>query len=123
MNRYAFLAMLALLVTACDSTKSLPGGYELEKWEDGTTFYLNTPGNTTKNGAGAIDGTVQHIAWNKEIIAAERCATFRGDPDGWMIINVKTKEITGPLSAAQFSELRSKANLQIKTAAEAWSGL
>jgi hypothetical protein len=123
MNRYALLAILALLVTACGLTKSMPGGYELEKWEDGTTFYLNAPGNTTQNGGGAIEGTVQHIAWNSEIIAAERYANFRGDPDGWMIINVKTKEISGPLSETKFSELRSKANLQVKTAAEAWSAL
>jgi hypothetical protein len=123
MNRYAFLATLTLLVTACGSTKRLPGGYELERWEDGTTFYLNAPGNNTRSGGGAIEGTVQRIAWNKEIIAAERYATFRGDPDGWMIINVKTKDMTGPLSETQFSELRSKSNLQVKTAVEAWSGL
>lgn len=95
----------------------------LEKWEDGITFYLNAPGNTEQNGGGALEGTVQYIAWNKEIIAAKRYATFRGDPDGWMIINVKTKEISGLLSEAQFSELRSKTNLQVKTAGEAWSAL
>jgi hypothetical protein len=87
--RLASLAFLLVAVVGCSDTKSLPGNYKLERWEDNKTYYLLGPSKQSEDskGGGLIDGTVIRLAWNGEIIGAERHSTFRGDPDGWMIID------------------------------------
>lgn len=114
-------ALLAAL-TACGGDLRLPGGYLLERWEDGKTFYLWAPGDSRHEGGGAIDGTVQRIAWNNELIVAERYSTFRGDPDGWMAIDVKSHKVAGPLSSAEFSDIQAKHHFVIRSASDAWAG-
>jgi uncharacterized lipoprotein NlpE involved in copper resistance len=123
MRRIVALVCLLLTLVGCSNTKALPGSFELEKWEDGETYYINGPDGTKQDGGGAIEGTVMRLAWTSELIAAERYATFRGDKDGWMIINAKTKRVSGPLTEEAFSELRTKHQLQVMSAAEAWKKL
>ena len=115
--------VLLLAITACGNSKSLPGGFELLKWEDGKTFYLTGPGGKNQDGGGAIQGTVLELAWTGEVVAAKRYATFRGDPDGWMIIDTKTKQVSGPVPEEQFLALKAKHRLQVRSAADAWEML
>ena len=115
--------LVLLAISACSNSKSLPGGFELLKWEDGQTFYLTGPGRTNQDGGGTIQGTVLELAWNGEVIAAKRYATFRGNPDGWMIINTMTKQVFGPVSDEQFSTIKAKHRLQVRSALEAWEAL
>jgi hypothetical protein len=68
--------------------------------------YLTGPGSTNQDGGGAIDGSVLEMAWNGDVIAAKRYATFRGDPDGWMTIDTKTKKVAGPLTEEQFTTFK-----------------
>jgi len=119
------ISIIAIFVAfaGCSDTNTLPGGYKLERWEDGVTFYITGPDNSNQDGGGAIEGTVQRIAWNSKLIFAERYSTFRGDPDGWMIIDVESKEVSGPISDVEVEGLIKSHNLQVKTAQEAWSAL
>jgi hypothetical protein len=119
------LASLTLLVAlaGCDNTRSLPGGFALQMWEDGKTFYLVGPGGANQEGGGAIGGTVIRLAWNNELIAVERHANFRGDPDGWMVIDTATKHVTGPITAEQFGHLQAAHKLRVRAADEAWAEL
>jgi len=55
-----------------------------------------------KSGGGCIEGTVEEIGWTNGLIFARRYATYRGDPDGWMIIDVNKQSMSGPLSEAEF---------------------
>jgi hypothetical protein len=80
------------------------GRLQLEQWEDGNTYYLNKKGHKgSGSGGGLLDGTVQRIGWSQRYIVAKRYSTFRGDPDGWMVIDLQSGEITGPFSDAEFS--------------------
>lgn len=119
---WIYIAVIFVL-SACTPAKSLPGGFALEKWEDGVTFYLIGPGNLKQDGGGAIEGTVLRLAWNSDIIAADRYATFRGDPDGWMIIDTKAKRISGPISETEFERLKELHRLRVMTAQDAWNVL
>jgi hypothetical protein len=123
MSRIAAITILFFFIAGCSDTKSLPGGFDLEKWEDGITFYVTGPDGKNQDGGGAIEGTALRLAWNSDLIAVERYATFRGDKDGWMIIDVKTKKVSGPVSNEVFMELQNKYQLRVMTAMEAWEKL
>lgn len=118
------LAIFFLLgVTGCTDTKSLPGNYKLERWEDNKTYYLLGPSEQDVKGGGLIDGTILRIAWSDEVIFAERFSTFRGDPDGWMFIDIKSGKISGPISKSQFDIFVKKYHLQVKEVDQAWNEL
>lgn len=123
--RLPLAAFLVATVMGCSDTKSLPGDYKLERWEDGKTYYLLGPSKQFEGvkGGGLIDGMVVRMAWDSEIIAAERHATFRSDPDGWMIIDIKSGKISGPVSKPEFDAIRIKRHLDVKEINVAWEGL
>jgi len=72
-------------------------------------------------GGGVLEGGVEKIGWNDQYIVALRHATFRGDPDGWMKIDVHTKQITGPISEGDAIMLLS--NQHPRVAKVAWEDL
>jgi hypothetical protein len=121
MIRIAVGFALIAALTGCGRDLRLPGGYLLERWEDGKTFYLWAPGDSKREGGGAIEGTVKRIAWNDELIVAERYSTFRGDPDGWMAIDVKSHKVSGPLSNAEFSDIQAKYHFAKRSASDIWA--
>ena len=77
------------------NTKELAGQYSLHQFEGGL-YYVTKPGDD--GGGGILEGTVLEIGWNNDIILAKRRANFRGDPDGWMVINIAKREVSGPIS-------------------------
>ena len=72
---------------------------------------------------GAIEGTVDRIGWSERYIAVKRRSLFRGDPDGWMIIDLKSKVIVGPLSDEDFGDRSQSKDIETFTPAEAWEKL
>lgn len=119
----ALFVMLASLVACHDvlfrNAKRLPGDYELLKWEDGVTYYIGTL--IDEGGCGPIEGTVTQLGWSERLIVAKRRACFRGDPDGWMIIDAHTRQVSGPFTDAQLQALASVKAIATYSAAEAWS--
>jgi hypothetical protein len=87
----------------------------LERFDEGgtyTSYYVGAPGKSV-NGGGVFDGTVQEIGWNEDWILVRVRRVYRGDPDGWYVLNVKTGQIAGPL---QSSELKTNSAFsKIKT--------
>lgn len=120
---FLFTAFFLLGVVGCTNTKSLPGNYKLERWEDNKTYYLLGPSPQDGKGGGLIDGAVLRLAWNDEVIGVERFSTFRGDPDGWMVIDIKSGKISGPISKTEFDILSAKYHLQVKEVGQAWNEL
>ncbi|NJK93431.1 MAG: hypothetical protein HC904_17415 [Blastochloris sp.] len=99
--------LLALTVTSCMdadpfglSSRRIAGKYQLERFEGGN-YYLLKDGHEG-SGGGYLDGTILEIGWDSDTIAAKRCANFRGDPDGWMIIDLKSDKLTGPVTEEVF---------------------
>jgi hypothetical protein len=101
--------------------KRLPGGYELLKWEDNVTYYLTAPGKHEENGCGAIEGTVLEIGWTLRHVVAKRHSCFRGDPDGWMIVDTTTHNVSGPMTEAQLRANDDVKHIDVHSAAVAWS--
>ncbi len=99
-----YLSMLFLLcVVGCNqSQRTVAGPYRLELFEGGK-FYLEKAG-APATGGGCIEGTVEQIGWTNGFIFAKRYSTYRGDPDGWMIIDISKQSVTGPLSEAEFRQ-------------------
>lgn len=102
--------LVAPMITGCMdadpfglSRRRIAGKYHLEQFEGGS-YYLLKDGHEG-SGGGCIDGTVLEIGWDSNIIAAKRHANFRGDPDGWMIVDFKSEKMTGPLSENDFRKL------------------
>ena len=121
--RILLMAFFLLDVVGCTDTKSLPGSYKLERLGDNKTYYLLGPSQQDGEGGGLIDGTVLRLAWNDVVIGAERLSTFRGDPDGWMIIDIKSGKISGPISKLEFEIFLTKYQLQVKEVDQAWNEL
>lgn len=119
--------ILALLVVACDqdplgrSRKKVAGIYSLQRWEDGKTYYLDAKGD--RKSGGVLDGIVIQIGWNEHYIVAKRQSLFRGDPDGWMIINVHHLSIEGPFSDAIIRTRAETKGMDFLYPDEAWKKL
>jgi hypothetical protein len=118
----------ALLCSGCfpggGKERKLAGDFRLERWEDGTTYYLHRRGHDdSKEGGSIIGGTVVRIGWSSRYILAQRYSIFRGDPDGWMIIDVQSGSMTGPFTDAQFQTRPEPAGITTLPVAEAWRRL
>jgi hypothetical protein len=74
-------------------------------------------------GGSFIGGIVLRIGWNSRYVVAERYSFARGDPDGWMIIDVKTGGMTGPFPESEIEARPELQSIQIYGAAEAWKKL
>ena len=85
------------------SQRRVAGPYRLEKFDENGKFYLEKAG-VDAPGGGCIEGTVEEIGWTSGFIFARRHATYRGDRDGWMIIDVTNHSMTGPLPDAEFRQ-------------------
>src|SRR5690242_12124802 len=92
--------LLLLCALGCNqSQRTVAGPYRLEQFE--SKFYLEKAG-APETGGGCLEGTVEQIGWTNGFIFAKRYSTYRGDPDGWMVIDVVKQSMIGPLSEAEF---------------------
>jgi len=123
LGSWLVVILLAGLLVGCGHGRSIVGGYRLEQFEN-NHFYLHKDGvDDTKIGGSILEGIVLKIGWNERFIVAERYSFYRGDPDGWMIIDVRSGTITGPFKE---SELRARAEvrgIQTFPVSEAWEKL
>jgi hypothetical protein len=118
------LFLLTLLICGCGSERRIAGGFSLERWEDGSTFYLHKLGHDdSSHGGSIIEGNVLRIGWSNRFIVAERHSIFRGDPDGWMIIDLQSGAIRGPISEIELRNHPELREIQIYEASEAWKKL
>ena len=117
------LILAALLLSACfpfeGGSRDLPGPYELERSEDGETFWVNGPG-AESDGGGILHGAVTQVGWSQNHIVAYRKSTFRGDPDGWMVIDVEKQTVAGPLSDVELRKVVDIQGITLQPATEAW---
>lgn len=89
----------SILLCGCGQPTKLTGGYTLECSENGQ-YYVVAPGTTLDIG-GVFEGTIEMIGWNDVWILAKVNRIYDGDPDGWYALNVKTKQIRGPLRPSE----------------------
>ena len=95
------------------------GNYNLEQFEGGL-YYIQRSGHR-KDGGGYLDGTVEYLGWTDKEIFVKRRSTWRGDPDGWMVIDFQSDTVRGPFSEEAFRGRYPKAI--VVTPAEGWKRL
>lgn len=100
------------------STRDIQGAYELEQWEDGTTYYLRGPSHITSHGWGAIEGTVGRLGWAGDIILVWQ--TDCGSGCGWRIIDTKKEKISPIISQAKIDGDPLLSKITVYKAADAW---
>ena len=98
------------------------GSYCLMQWEDGQTYYL-MDGRGDDRPGGAIDGVVRAIAWGPDLILVDRKPLFGGDPDGWLVIDVRKHTVQGPVTHAEATATIARRSLRSATAPAAWKQL
>jgi hypothetical protein len=103
------------------STRDIKGEYELEQWEDGSTYYLKGPSALKHQAWGAIEGTVGRIGWSGDtiIVWQNDC----GSGEGWRIIDTKKKVISPIVSQERIDKDPSLKTIEMYTATEAWKKL
>jgi len=101
------------------SKRTIVAPFNLKKFE-GNMYFIQKNGHD-EDGGGIIAGHVLRIGWSKTLIFAKRYSTFRGDPDGWIIIDVQTQKIKGPLTDEAFSN--DYPNAVTMATEEAWKRL
>jgi hypothetical protein len=126
--RAIIVVFVMMLQTSCMdqdpfglSTRDIKGEYELEQWEDGSTYYLKGPSALKHQAWGAIEGTVGRIGWSGDtiIVWQNEC----GSGEGWRIIDTKKKVISPIVSQNQIDQDPNLKMITIYTASEAWDKL
>lgn len=121
----ALLIGLAFLLSGCGlQQRRIAGDYRLEQWEDFKTYYLHRRGHDdSAEGGSIIGGTVLQIGWSDRFIVAKRQSISRSDPDGWMIIDVRSDTMTGPFTDAEMRGRSDVQGIEILEVSEAWKKL
>jgi len=97
---------LLILMLGCGSNRMIiAGSYYLERFSENGKFYLRQRGD--RSTGGVFDGYLLQIGANQDIVVAYVRRLYRGDPDGWYMLNVKTGKVSGPLTE---NELRAVCN-------------
>lgn len=122
--RVLSLLCLTCFLSGCGNERTIKGAFRLEQWEDGETYYLHRRSqDDSASGGGIIEGTVRRLGWNNRFILVDRHSNYRGDPDGWMIIDVRSEKIIGPFTDAELRARSEASGIQTYRINEAWKKL
>lgn len=121
----ASLPFLAVVLSSCwmDADpfrlgyRRIAGEYELYESES-RHYYILREGESL-DGYGYVEGTVEELGWDTCRIFARRRSSF-GDL-GWMIIDLRSNVMEGPLSDEAFRSLFP--NAVVRAAKDAWEKL
>jgi len=120
------LATLAVILAGCDvdvfglDARPIVGDYKLLVWEGGKYSLIRD----TRDGCGVLGGTIRRIGWNDRVILAEQeTCDGEGARSGWMVVNVKTHAIEGPLEPGSIRARPELASLEVTPAETAWNRL
>ncbi len=95
---------LMLWVPGCGSNRiPIAGSYYLEKFPENGLFYLRKRGDDSVGGV--FDGHVLQIGANECVVVAYVRRLYRGDPDGWYVLQVPRAKVFGPLSASELQTI------------------
>lgn len=102
-------------------TRDIQGEYELEQWEDGSTYYLKGPSHLTHQAWGAIEGTVGKLGWSGDIILVWQ--NDCGTGEGWRIIDTKKNTISPIVDQKRIDGDPILSKIAIASAADVWQRL
>jgi hypothetical protein len=122
-----FLLLIAALgmVVGCDqdplgtSRRTILGDYQLKLWEDGST-YLLVDGSKSGTGWEVAGGSIIRVGWDQRRILVERHSTSIGGVDGFIVVDVAARTVSGPLSSSELAKNVDLAKIKLMPPAEAW---
>ena len=130
LRKFGLILILPFFLIGCMdlfglSDKDISGDYYLKKWEDGKTFFLHDTKKEYESfpDLGPIGGIVIEMGWDKKNIIALRKAHVGGNIDGWMVVKVKEKTVSGPYTREIIESTPNLKKLVIYSAKEAWEKL
>jgi hypothetical protein len=121
------LPALFALLAGCDqdpfgfSRRTIRGEYQLEQWEDFTTYYLQVAG--VDSPTGFTEGAVDRIGWNERYILARHVPAPGADREEWFIVDMADGSYTGPLATGELGSEREYRGIVARPAGEAWKSL
>jgi hypothetical protein len=123
-SKATLVVILLAGLLACipvNKRRSLPGGYYLEGWQAGTIWTLGGPQYGADAG-GVLSGSIKRIGWNDGYIVAWRSPMIASDAAGWMVVDIQTNVIRGPMSDAALTEFQAAhprvGGIQVKAPAD-----
>jgi hypothetical protein len=97
------IASVAACVCFCGcnpSAKHLVGDYKLERFDENGKYYVVDSEDLP--GGGVFDGTVEQLGWDQNWILARVTRLYHGDTNGWFVLDVKTRQIIGPVQESDW---------------------
>jgi hypothetical protein len=123
MNRLTVIVLIlgSFLFFGCNqSTRKLINDYSLERFDENGMYYLRAPGDLS--GGGVFDGTIQEIGWNHDWILGRVTRLYHGDTNGWYALNLKTKQVVGPIPESEMRTNSALSKIECHDSAEVFSG-
>lgn len=103
------------------TTKTLAGGYRLERFNENGKHYLISPENDL-SGGGVFDGTVEEIGWNQDWILARVTRLAQSDTNGWYALDLKTKHVVGPIQESEVKTNAAWSKIDCRESEQVFSG-
>jgi len=102
------------------SKRTVIDGYELEIWEDNTTFYLQGP-EGIQDHWGILEGTVGKIGWNRDriLVWQNEC----GQGEGWRVISTEDNTLSKIIPEAQVKADKTLKGIAVYNSKDAWRKL
>ena len=122
MNRLAFLLLTAycvLFLGCSQSVRKIVDGYYLERFDENGMYYLIASGDSSNGGV--FDGTIQETGWNRDWILARVTRLYHGDVSGWYALDLKAKQVIGPIQESELKTNTAFSEIVCRDAAEAFS--
>ncbi len=117
---HRMLLVLVIAFTGCGSQRvPVAGSYFLEMFPENGRFYLRQRGDGSVGGV--FDGYLLQIGANQQMVIAYVKRLSRGDPDGWYSLDIKTGEVSGPLTEFERSDICGKNGIICEPIDDFWA--
>jgi hypothetical protein len=101
------------------------GGYCLERWNEGHTFFILVSCPTSdkiqhRTDNGVLDGNVREIGWDARYIVVKRYPL--SPPDDWVAVDTKENMLLGPVATRGELDgrLPALANIKVQPVSTVW---
>ena len=111
---------LLILMLGCGSNRIIvTGSYYLERFPENGRFYLRQRGDGSTGGV--FDGHLLWIGANQDAVIAYVKRLYRGDPDGWYVLDVRTGKVSGPLTECELRAVCTKNGITCEPVDAIWA--
>jgi hypothetical protein len=112
-----------LLIGCNQSTRVLTKEYALVRFDEGgTSYYVVKTSDGLTSAGGVFEGTVEKIGSNTNWILCYVKKCYHGDTNGWYALNLKTRQIIGPIEESDLRKNSSFPGITCRTPSDVFAG-